>query len=183
MSGVASGDGETSVGTEVVEAVAAETVVPPMEEVGVGDESFLAKDFFSFARLFWNHTFSWHEMRSDIPVSRRGGKGKEKWRKRRIEDEGKKERRGKERERDGRDTYLNLPRWHLEFFGEFFALWRVRFLVSDKDALQYLELSRGGTLASLDGVGNICIEHFGVDLCRIHAGWNERGDIMAMGRS
>jgi hypothetical protein len=42
MSGVASGDGETSVGTEVVEAVAAETVVPPMEEVGVGDESFLA---------------------------------------------------------------------------------------------------------------------------------------------
>ncbi len=57
-SGVASGDGETSVGTEVVEAVAAERVVPPMEEVGVGDESFLVKVFFSFARLFWNHTFS-----------------------------------------------------------------------------------------------------------------------------
>ena len=56
---VASGDGETSVGTEVVVAVAAETVVTPMEEAGeVGDESLLAKFFFSFARLFWNHTFS-----------------------------------------------------------------------------------------------------------------------------
>ncbi len=84
---------------------------------------------------------------------------------------------------DGRDTYLNLSRRHLECFGKLFALWRVRFLVSDKDALQYLELGRGGALASLDGVGNVCIEHFRVHLCRIHAGWNERGDIMAMGRS
>jgi hypothetical protein len=47
------------VGTDVVAAVAAETMLTPMEEAGeVGDESFLAKVFFSFARLFWNHTFS-----------------------------------------------------------------------------------------------------------------------------
>ena len=58
-SGAASGDAETSVGTDVVAAVAAETMLTPMEEAGdVGDESFLAKVFFSFARLFWNHTFS-----------------------------------------------------------------------------------------------------------------------------
>ena len=56
--GAASGDAETSVGTDVVAAVTAETMLMPMEEAGeVGDESFLVKVFFSFARLFWNHTF------------------------------------------------------------------------------------------------------------------------------
>ena len=81
------------------------------------------------------------------------------------------------------DTYLNFPRRHLEFFGELLAFGRVRFLVRDKHALQYLELCRGGALASLDGVGNVSVEHFRVHLCRIHAGWNKGGDIMAMGRS
>jgi len=33
--------------------------VRDVEAVGeVGEGSFLANDFFSFARLFWNHTFS-----------------------------------------------------------------------------------------------------------------------------
>lgn len=99
----------------------------------------------------------------------------------RVEEGGKK-REGRKSGTDD-DTYLNFPGRHLEFFGEVFALGRVRFLVSDKDALQYLELCRGGALASLDGVGNVCIEHFRVHLCRIHAGWNKGGDIVAMGRS
>jgi hypothetical protein len=57
MSVVASGEGETSVATDVMGAVAAETVVTPMEGEA-GDESFLVNDFFSLARLFWNQTFS-----------------------------------------------------------------------------------------------------------------------------
>ena len=58
-SGLVSGEGERSVGTDVMGAVAAETVVTPVEEAGeVGEESFLTVDFFSLARLFWNHTFS-----------------------------------------------------------------------------------------------------------------------------
>ena len=52
-SGVASGEGEPSVATEVVEAVAAETAFTPAEEAGeVGETSFLENDFFSLARLF-----------------------------------------------------------------------------------------------------------------------------------
>jgi hypothetical protein len=52
-SGVASGDGETSMVAEVAGTVAAEMVVTPVEELGeVGDESFLADTFFSLARLF-----------------------------------------------------------------------------------------------------------------------------------
>ena len=94
-SSVASGDGETSVGTEVVVAVAAETVVTPMEEAGeVGDESFL-KVFFSFARLFWNHTC--FVKRDEVRYSS-VEEGKE--RRTRVK-EGEKKRKGRERERDG----------------------------------------------------------------------------------
>jgi len=57
-------------------------------------------------------------------------------------------------------AYLDLSGRHLEFLGEFFAPGRVGLLVVDKHALQDLELSRGGALASLDGVGHVCVEHF-----------------------
>jgi hypothetical protein len=75
------------------------------------------------------------------------------------------------------NTYLNLPGRHLEFFGELFAPWSIRFLVCDKDTLQYLKLRGGGALACLDGVRNICVEHLRVDFGGIHAGWNERGNV------
>lgn len=52
-SGEASGEGEPSVATEEMGAVAAETAFTPAEEAGeVGKESFLENDFFSLARLF-----------------------------------------------------------------------------------------------------------------------------------
>lgn len=75
------------------------------------------------------------------------------------------------------NTYLNLPGRHLEFFGELFAPWSIRFLVGDKDTLQYLKLRGGGALARLDSVRNICVEHLRVDFGGIHAWWNERGDV------
>ena len=49
----ASGEGDTSA---AIGAVEAGTDVEVVGEVGEG--SFLANDFFSLARLFWNHTFS-----------------------------------------------------------------------------------------------------------------------------
>lgn len=52
-SAAASGEGETSV---VMGAVEEARDVEAVGEVGEG--SFFANDFFSFARLFWNHTFS-----------------------------------------------------------------------------------------------------------------------------
>ena len=75
------------------------------------------------------------------------------------------------------NTYLNLPGRHLEFFGELFAPWSIRFLVGDKDALQYLKLRGGGALACLDCVRDVCVEHLRVDFGGIHAGWNERGNV------
>lgn len=43
----------------VMGAMEAAGVVRDVEAVGeVGEGSFLENDFFSFARLFWNHTFS-----------------------------------------------------------------------------------------------------------------------------
>ena len=48
----ASGEGDTSAAIGVVEAG---TDVEVVGEVGEG--SFFANDFFSLARLFWNHTF------------------------------------------------------------------------------------------------------------------------------
>lgn len=50
---------------------------------------------------------------------------------------------------------LNLPRRQIELFGELSAFQRVRFLVGDKDILQYSELRRAGALAGLDGVENV----------------------------
>jgi hypothetical protein len=75
------------------------------------------------------------------------------------------------------NTYLNLPGRHLEFFGELFAPGSIRFLVCDKDTLQYLKLRGGGALASLDGVRDVCVKHLRVDFGGIHAGWNKRGNV------
>jgi hypothetical protein len=75
------------------------------------------------------------------------------------------------------NTYLNLPGRHLEFFGELFAPWSIRFLVGDKDTLQYLKLGGGGALACLDSIRDVCVEHLRVDFGGIHAGWNERGNV------
>jgi hypothetical protein len=83
----------------------------------------------------------------------------------------------KKRKKTGGWTYLNLPGRHLEFFGKLFALRSIRFLVGDKDALQYLKLRGGGALACLDGVRDVCVEHLRVDFGGIHAGWNEGGNI------
>ena len=58
MSGVASGEGESSVVIEVMGAVEAETAFTVVEAGEVGEGSFLANAFFSLARLFWNHTCS-----------------------------------------------------------------------------------------------------------------------------
>jgi hypothetical protein len=86
-----------------------------------------------------------------------------------------------QRSREGRNgvgnTYLNLPGRHLEFFGEFFAPGSIRFLVRDKDTLQYLKLCGGGALACLDGVGDVSVKHLRVDFSGIHAGWNKRGNV------
>jgi len=73
--------------------------------------------------------------------------------------------------------YLDLPGRHLEFFGELFAPGSIRFLVGDKDALEYLKLRGGGALACLDSVRDICVKHLRVDFGGIHAGWNERGNV------
>ena len=81
---------------------------------------------------------------------------------------------------DDEDAHLNLSGGHLEFLREIFAPRRVGLLVVDKHAFQDLELGGGGALASLDGVGHVCVEHFGVYLCRIHAGWNKRGNVGAV---
>lgn len=63
---VTSDEVETSVVMEGTEGVAAVVAVTDVEEVGeVGEGSFLAYDFFSFARLFWNHTFSSKAMRKE----------------------------------------------------------------------------------------------------------------------
>ena len=75
------------------------------------------------------------------------------------------------------NTYLNLPGRHLEFFGELFAPGSIRFLVGDKDALEYLKLRGGGALACLDSVRNVSVKHLRVDFGGIHAGWNERGNV------
>jgi hypothetical protein len=75
------------------------------------------------------------------------------------------------------NTYLDLPGRHLEFFGELFAPGSIRFLVGDKDTLQYLKLRGGGALACLDSVRNVCVKHLRVDFGGIHAGWNERGNV------
>jgi len=55
-SGAASGEGETSVAMEAMGAVEGAGAVTDVE--AVGEVSFFAYDFFSLARLFWNHTFS-----------------------------------------------------------------------------------------------------------------------------
>jgi hypothetical protein len=57
------------------------------------------------------------------------------------------------------NTYLNLPGRHLEFFGELFAPGSIRFLVGDKNSLEYLKLRGGGALACLDSVRDVCVEH------------------------
>jgi hypothetical protein len=80
------------------------------------------------------------------------------------------------------EPHLNLPGGHLEFFGELLASGSVWLLVCEKDAFQNFELGGGGTLAGLDGIGDVCIKHFRVDLCWIHAGWNEGGDVRAVSR-
>jgi hypothetical protein len=86
-----------------------------------------------------------------------------------------------QRSRGGRNgvenAYLDLPGRHLEFFGELFAPGSIRFLVSDKDSLQYLKLRGGCALACLDSVRNVCVKHLRVDFGGIHAGWNKRGNV------
>jgi hypothetical protein len=135
---------------------AVEGAVRDVEAVGeVGEGSFLANDFFSLARLFWNHTFS-HQVGEVFQRSRWGRNGVE-------------------------NTYLNLPGRHLEFFGEVFAPGSIRFLVGDKDTLQYLKLGGGGALACLDSVRDVCVKHLRVDFGGIHAGWNERGNVRTVG--
>ncbi len=80
------------------------------EAVGeVGEGSFLANAFFSFARLFWNQTFSQRRKKRVFQKSR-GRNGVE-------------------------NAYLDFPGRHLEFFGELFAPGRIGFLVGHKDAL------------------------------------------------
>jgi hypothetical protein len=81
---------------------------------------------------------------------------------------------------NGEGAYLDLSGRHLEFFGKLLAPGRVGFLVSDKDALEDLQLGRGGALAGLDSVGNVGVEHLRVDLGGIHAGWNEGGNVGVM---
>ena len=121
-SGVASGEGETSMVAEVAGTVAAETVVTPVEELGeVGDESLLANTFFSLARLFWNHTFSSNMMRSDILVSRRGSKGEVKTRVKEMGKKTVKKKRKKTKESAKDDAYLNLPRRQIDFSSELSA--------------------------------------------------------------
>ena len=83
------------------------------------------------------------------------------------------------REREG--AYLDLPGRHLQFFGQLFAPGRIGLLVCDKDALQDLQLRGSGAFAGLDGVGDVCVEHLRVDFGGIHAGWNERGNVGAVG--
>ncbi len=149
----ASGEGETSAAMGPVEAAGA---VKEVEEVGeVGEGSFLAKAFFSFARLFWNHTFSQKKMVGKVFQRSSAGNGAE-------------------------NAYLYLPGRHLEFFGKLFAPGSIGFLVSDKDALQYLELCGGGALACLDSVWDVSVEHLRVDFGGIHAGWNEGGNVGAV---
>ena len=80
-----------------------------------------------------------------------------------------------------KSAYLDLPGRHLEFFGELFAPGRIGLLVGDKDALEDLQLRGGGTFASLDSVWDVCVEHLRVDFGGIHAGWNERGNVGAVG--
>ena len=80
-----------------------------------------------------------------------------------------------------KSAYLDLPGRHLEFFGELFAPGRIGLLVGDKDALEDLQLRGGGTFASLDGVWDVCVEHLRVDFGGIHAWWNERGNVGAVG--
>jgi hypothetical protein len=58
------------------------------------------------------------------------------------------------------DAYLNFSGRHLEFLRELLAPRRIRLLVVHKDALEYLELCRGGALASLDSVRHVGIKHF-----------------------
>jgi len=79
------------------------------------------------------------------------------------------------------NTYLNLSGRHLEFFGEFFAPGSIRFLVGDKDTLQYLKLGGGGALACLDSVRDVSVKHLRVYFGGIHAGWNERGNVRTVG--
>lgn len=78
------------------------------------------------------------------------------------------------------NAYLDLPGRHLEFFGELFAPGSIRFLVGDKDSLEYLKLRGGCALACLDGIRNVGVEHLRVDLGGIHAGWNKRGNVRAV---
>jgi hypothetical protein len=78
------------------------------------------------------------------------------------------------------NAYLYLPGRHLEFFGELFAPGSIRFLVGDKDSLEYLKLRGGCALACLDGVRNVGVKHLRVDFGGIHAGWNKRGYVRAV---
>lgn len=55
-SGAVSGEGGTSVVMGAVEEAGAGKEVEAVGEVG--ERSFFENDFFSLARLFWNHTFS-----------------------------------------------------------------------------------------------------------------------------
>jgi hypothetical protein len=61
---------------------------------------------------------------------------------------------------DDDDAYLDLSGGHLEFLREFFAPRRVGLLVVDEHAFENLELRWSCALASLDGVGHVCVEHF-----------------------
>lgn len=70
-------------------------------------------------------------------------------------------------------TNLDLAGGHLEIVGELLACDRARFLVDDEDALETLELGRRGALAGLDGVGDVVVEHLGVDLCGVDVVWDE----------
>jgi hypothetical protein len=60
-------------------AVEAGGAVRDVEAVGeVGEGSLLEKDFFSFARLFWNHTFWRGDVCFNKTVENEGRKKKEK---------------------------------------------------------------------------------------------------------
>jgi len=78
-------------------------------------------------------------------------------------------------------AYLDLSGRHPEFFREILATRSVWLLVGDKDALQDVELSGGGSLASLDGVRHVRVEHLRVYFGRVNARWNERRDVRTVG--